>query len=319
MSTLLYHHPVCAEHDMGYGHPESPERLAAIFKTLKTPEFADLQWREAPQAAMEQLTRVHPSRYVERILAAVPRSGIYPLDGDTALSPGSGEAALRAAGAACAAVDAIMTGEADNAFCAVRPPGHHAEPNRAMGFCVFNNIAIGATHARAAYGLGKVAIIDFDVHHGNGTQTAFETQPEVMYISSHQSPLYPGTGQRHERGVGNIINLPLPPYSDAGELRYAWEHEMAPALLKFQPDFIFISAGFDAHHMDPLAQLNFTEEDYAWITEEILTIAGTCCNGRVVSTLEGGYNLTALAASVAIHIRSLMNAPTSSQSRLQTA
>ncbi len=309
MTTLLYNHPVCVEHDMGYGHPESPDRLTAIYRALKQPDFAALQWQEAPAATLEQLTRIHPQRYVDRILAAVPQHGQRALDGDTALCPRSGEAALRAAGAVCAAVDAIMAGEAHNAFCAVRPPGHHAEPSRAMGFCVFNNVAIGAVHARIAYGLGKVAIIDFDVHHGNGTQAAFEHQPEYLYISSHQSPLYPGTGQRNERGVGNIVNLPLSPHSGSEEIRHGWTSLIAPALRTFRPDFIFISAGFDAHYLDPLAELNFTEEDYDWLTWEILDSAAEFCQGRVVSTLEGGYNLAALAASAAVHVKALLEAP----------
>ena len=308
MTTLIYHHPVCSEHDMGYGHPECPARLDAILGALRTPPFADLQWREAPAATLEQLTRVHPNTYVERVLAAVPQHGLRALDPDTALSPRSGEAALRAAGAACAAVDAIMAGEAHSAFCAVRPPGHHAEPSRAMGFCVFNNVAIGAVHARAVHGLDRVAIIDFDVHHGNGTQAAFQTQPEYLYLSSHQSPLYPGTGRRTERGVGNIVNVPLAPYSGSTDFRQAWTAIMAPALREFRPDFIFVSAGFDAHEMDPLAQLELTEEDFDWITREILDLAAECCGGRVVSTLEGGYNLSALAASVALHVKAMMEA-----------
>ena len=320
MTTLLFHHPVCAEHDMGYGHPECPSRLQAIFSALQQPEFANLLWREAPEATLEQLTRIHPARYVERMLAAVPRQGIYPLDGDTSLCPHSGEAALRAAGAICAAVDTIMADEANNAFCAVRPPGHHAEPNRAMGFCVFNNVAIGAAHARARYGLERVAIVDFDVHHGNGTQAAFENQPAVMFLSSHQSPLYPGTGRRNERGVGNIINCPLSPHSGSAEIRDAWTTLMAPALRTFQPDFIFISAGFDAHRLDPLAELEFTQEDYTWLTREIASIAEEYCKGRVVSTLEGGYNLSALAASAAAHVKTLQEAPTlASGSKTQTA
>jgi acetoin utilization deacetylase AcuC-like enzyme len=311
MTTLIYHHSVCSEHDMGYGHPECPERLSAILNALKSPSLAALDWREAPAATLEQLSRVHAFSYVERILAAVPKSGLRALDADTALCPRSGEAALHAAGATCAAVDAIMAGEAHNAFCAVRPPGHHAEPARPMGFCVFNNVAIGAVHSRAVHGLGRVAIIDFDVHHGNGTQAAFATQAEYLYISSHQSPLYPGTGRRSERGVGNIINIPMPPYSGSEDLREAWAAEMKPALRNFKPDFIFISAGFDAHHLDPLAELNFTEEDYDWLTREILEIAAEFCAGRVVSTLEGGYNLKALAASAAIHVKVLLDAGSS--------
>ncbi len=306
MTTLIYYHPACAEHDMGYGHPESPQRLTAILSTLRRKEFADLQWREAPPATQEQLTRIHPQSYVDRLLAAVPQNGLRALDADTALSPQSGEAALRAAGSICAAVDAIMAGEAHNAFCAIRPPGHHAEPQRAMGFCLFNNVAIGAAHARLAHGLARAAIIDFDVHHGNGTQAAFETQAEYLYISSHQSPLYPGTGRRSERGVGNIVNVPLSPHSGSAEIRTSWNTIMAPALQDFKPDFIFISAGFDAHESDPLAELNFTEDDYGWLTEEIMKVADAHCHGRVISILEGGYNLTALAASVAVHVKTLM-------------
>jgi len=293
---------------MGYGHPECPERLTAILDALRKPEFADLQWREAPPAEQEQLTRIHPAHYVKRILDSVPQSGLYALDGDTSLSPHSGEAALRAAGAFCAAVDAVMRGEANNAFCAVRPPGHHAEPHRAMGFCLFNNVAVAAVHAQAVHGVDKVAVIDFDVHHGNGTQAAFWSQPECMYISTHQSPLYPGTGRRNERGVGNILNVPLMPYSGTAELREAWGTIIMPALNDFRPDFILISAGFDAHQMDPLAELNFTEEDYAWLTQEILDIADDCCHGRVVSGLEGGYNLKALATSAAVHVSTLLKA-----------
>jgi acetoin utilization deacetylase AcuC-like enzyme len=310
MTTLLYHHPVCAEHDMGYGHPECPERLEAILGALGKPEFAGLEWREAPAATQEQLTRVHPAQYVERVLAAVPQTGLRALDADTALSPRSGEAALRAAGAFCAAVDAVMRGEAHNAFCAVRPPGHHAEPSRAMGFCVFNNVAVGALHARAVHGLERVAVIDFDVHHGNGTQAAFWSRPECLYISTHQSPLYPGTGRRDERGMGNIINVPLAPYSGSAELREAWTTLIDPELRAFRPDFLLLSAGFDAHRMDPLAQLDFSEEDYAWLTREIVDIAADCCQGRIVSGLEGGYDLTALAASAAVHVKGLLEAAT---------
>ncbi len=320
MTTLLYHHSVCAEHDMGYGHPECPDRLEVIQQALKKSAFADLYWKEAPAVTMDQLTRAHPQRYVERVLKSVPDYGFYPLDGDTALSSSSGDAAMRAAGAVCAGVDAIMAGEASNAFCAVRPPGHHAEPSRAMGFCVFNNVVVGAFHAQVAHALERVAVIDFDVHHGNGTQTAFWSRPECLYISSHQSPLYPGTGRAEERGVGNIINFPLLPNSGSKEIRHGWNTIMGPALENFKPDFIFISAGFDAHYLDPLAQLNLTEEDYAWLTTEILDIANGCCAGRVVSTLEGGYHLSALATSAAAHVKALMNGSSASlQSSEQTA
>ena len=309
MTTLLYTHPACLEHDTGFGHPECPARLTAILNVLKTAPFAALEWRDAPPATIEQLTRIHTQGHVERILGRIPKQGHYAIDGDTIVSPQSGEAALRAAGAVCAAVDAILQGEANNAFCAIRPPGHHAEPNQAMGFCLFGNVAIGAAHARAVHGLTRVAIIDFDVHHGNGTQAAFERDPACLYISTHQAYIYPGTGRRDERGVGNIVNIPLLTNSGSADLRQAWCQDIEPALREFQPRLILISAGFDAHHLDPLAELNFNEDDYSWLTRQILAVAADCCAGRVVSALEGGYNLPALAASVAAHVGALMEAP----------
>ena len=221
----------------------------------------------------------------------------------------SGEAALRAAGALCAAVDAIMAGEAKNAFCAVRPPGHHAEPGRSMGFCLFNNVAIGAAHARAAHGLGKAAVVDFDVHHGNGTQAMFWDQAELFFASTHQMPLYPGTGSAGETGAaGNILNLPLAPLAGTIEFRRAMSESILPALRVFKPDFLFASAGFDAHADDPLANLRFQDEDYAWATRELAQVAAECCEGRLVTTLEGGYDLHALARSAALHVRALMDA-----------
>jgi acetoin utilization deacetylase AcuC-like enzyme len=306
MPTLLFTHPACLEHDPGAGHPECPDRLRAIMTALGSPAFAALGRREARRAEAEELTRVHPADYVRQVLAAVPERGRAYLDGDTALSPGSGEAALRAAGAACAAVDAVATGEAANAFCAVRPPGHHAEPMVPMGFCLFNNAAVAALHARVAHGHQRVAVIDFDVHHGNGTQAAFEQDPGLFYASTHQSPLYPGTGRASETGVGNIVNLPLPPGSDGARFRQAVTGHLLPALDAFKPDFLVISAGFDAHRADPLAQLALEEADYAWVTRELTALAGRHCGGRLVSTLEGGYDLAALAASAAAHVRELM-------------
>ncbi len=242
------------------------------------------------------------------MLAAVPERGYAGIDADTILSPGSGEAALRAAGAAVAAVDAVVAGEARNAFCAVRPPGHHAEPGRAMGFCLFNNVAIGAARARAVHGLDRVAVIDFDVHHGNGTQASFERDPSLFYASTHQSPLYPGTGARSERGVGNIVNVPLPPMAGSAEFRRGVEASILPALDAFAPDLVMVSAGFDAHRRDPLAQLMLVEEDYAWVTQRLLECAARHARGRLVSTLEGGYDLGALGASAAAHVRALMAA-----------
>jgi acetoin utilization deacetylase AcuC-like enzyme len=308
MTTLLYTHKACLEHDPGTHHPESPTRLRAVLEALAGPQFEALDRRVAPPAAIEDLLRVHPRRHIERILNAVPERGHVALDADTVLSPASGRAALHAAGAVTAAVDAVVAGEADNAFCAVRPPGHHAEPNRAMGFCLFNNAAIGALRARAAHGLERVAVVDFDVHHGNGTQTVFETDDTLFYASTHQSPLYPGTGAVGETGVGNIVNAPLRPMSGSAAFRRAFSDRVLPALDDFRPDLLLISAGFDAHRDDPLAQLMFEEEDFAWATEELVALARRHARGRVVSTLEGGYDLAALAASAAAHLRVLMAA-----------
>jgi acetoin utilization deacetylase AcuC-like enzyme len=307
MTTLLYSHPACAEHDPGATHPESPARLAAVLDALAAPEFAALVRREAPPATREQLVRVHPVSYIDAVFEAIPDTGHASLDADTTVSPGSGEAARRAAGALCAAVDAVATGAAGNSFCAVRPPGHHAEPSRPMGFCVFNNVAIGALHARGAHGYQRVAVVDFDVHHGNGTQAMFWDDPELFFGSTHQMPLYPGTGAAEERGAhGNIVNMPLAPMSGSGQFRAALNDTILPALRRFEPDFLLISAGFDAHADDPLAGLLFHEDDYAWATEELLAVAREFCGGRVVSTLEGGYNLEALAASAAAHVGALM-------------
>ena len=307
MTTLLYTHPACLEHDPGPYHPESPARLAAVLEALESPEFARLERREAPEAAIEDLVRVHPRAFIERLLAAVPESGHRGIDADTILSPASGRAALRAAGAVVAAVDAVVTGEADNAFCAVRPPGHHAEPGRAMGFCLFNNIAIGALRAREMHGLARVAVIDFDVHHGNGTQARFADDPSLLYASTHQFPLYPGTGAASETGVGNIVNVPLRPMSGSQEFRLAMTRTILPALDAFRPEMVLISAGFDAHRNDPLAQLLLEDADYTWATERLLEVARQHAGGRVVAALEGGYNLAALAASAAAHLRVLMS------------
>jgi acetoin utilization deacetylase AcuC-like enzyme len=250
----------------------------------------------------------HPASFVEAVLGTIPPAGRHELDADTLVSPGSGEAALRAAGAVVAAVDAVVGGKAKNAFCAVRPPGHHAEAAQAMGFCIFNNIAIGALHARVAHGLARVAVIDFDVHHGNGTQHLFERDPSLFYASTHQWPLYPGTGAAEERGVGNVVNAPLPSHSGSVEFRAAFERKILPALDRFAPELVLISAGFDAHQDDPLASLMLTEDDYAWVTAALAEVARTHAKGRIVSALEGGYDLRALAASAAVHVRALMDA-----------
>jgi acetoin utilization deacetylase AcuC-like enzyme len=307
MDTLLFTHPACIGHDTGPGHPERPDRLRAVLTTLENESFALLQRREAPEATIEQIARAHPEGFVRRLLAAVPSEGLQPIDADTVLSPGSGAAALRAAGAGGAAVDAVLAGEARNAFCAVRPPGHHAETARAMGFCLFNSVAIAAMHARLAHGLGRIAVVDFDVHHGNGTQDIFWSEPDLFYASTHQSPLYPGTGSEDETGVaGNILNAPLPPMSGGVEFRRAMERIVLPAVDSFAPELLLISAGFDGHARDPLAHLELHEADFAWATQELMRLADRHCGGRIVSTLEGGYDLRALALSTAAHVHTLM-------------
>lgn len=305
--ALLITHEACARHDTGHWHPESPARLAAVLKALDNADFAGLAWREAPRATAAQLALAHPEAFVERALAAVPETGYVGLDGDTILSPGSGEAALRAAGAVIAGVDAVMAGEASSAFCAVRPPGHHAEPEVAMGFCMFNNVGVGALHARAAHGLRRIAVVDFDVHHGNGSQALFWDDGEAFFASSHQSPLYPGSGASEERGAhGQIVNAPLPPGAGGEHFRAAWSGALLPALDRFKPELILVSAGFDAHREDPLANLELVEADYHWITLELRRLARRHCGGRLVSTLEGGYHLEALGASAAAHVQALM-------------
>ncbi|MFI4988515.1 MAG: histone deacetylase family protein [Alphaproteobacteria bacterium] len=307
MSTLLYSHAAFLAHDTGPHHPERAERLRAIHAALESEAFHLLERREAPRAEKAQIARIHTAQYIDWVFSQIPKEGWTGLDADTIVSPGSGEAALRAAGAVCAAVDAVVAGEALNAFCAVRPPGHHAEPGQAMGFCIFNNVAIGAAHARAVHGLERVAVVDFDVHHGNGTQAAFEKDPNLFYASTHQWPLYPGTGQPHERGVAdNIVNVPLAPFSGSVEFRAAVEAQVLPALDAFKPELVIVSAGFDAHLRDPLASLSLVEEDYAWITRKLLEIADRHAKRRVVSSLEGGYDLRALAKSVAAHVDVLM-------------
>ncbi|MBM3582376.1 MAG: histone deacetylase family protein [Alphaproteobacteria bacterium] len=309
MTTIVFTHPACIEHDPGDYHPERPDRLRAVLAALKEEGFETLVWREAPKAMREQIERVHDRDYVEQILASVPKRGHLHLDPDTVMSPASGEAALRAAGAACAAVDAVMRGEAKNAFCAVRPPGHHAESGQAMGFCLFNNVAVAALQARAVHGLKRVAVIDFDVHHGNGTQHSFERDADLFYGSSHQWPAYPGTGHTDEIGVAdNVSNLPLPPGAGSAEFREGYRRTILPALRRFAPEFLIISAGFDAHARDPLAQMRLGADDYAWVTEELLAIAEASAKGRVISCLEGGYDLEALAESSAAHVREMMGA-----------
>ena len=304
MSLLFYTHEVALRHDAGPGHPESPVRLQAILRAVDEADIAGLARREAPEATLEQVQRVHPARYTSRMLEAVPESGYVRVDADTVLNPFSGEAALRAAGAACAAVDAVMAGEALRAFSAMRPPGHHAEAMEAMGFCIFNNVAVGAMQARAVHKLSRLAIFDFDVHHGNGTQNTFYDDPDTLYLSTHQSPLYPGTGLSSERGIkGNILNRPLPPGTGGPTWRRVVERDILPAIDAWRPQLLFISAGFDAHADDPLASMALVEDDFAWVTRELCALAERHCGGRVVSVLEGGYDPSALARSTVAHLQ----------------
>lgn len=309
MSTLIFTHPSYEHHDTGPGHPECPERIRTVWQTLDQDPFNTLERREAGEASVEQLCGVHERGYVDEVLGSVPKEGLARLDPDTVLSPGSRPAILRAAGAVCEAVDAVVAGEADNAFCAIRPCGHHAEPARAMGFCSFNNIAVGAAHALKTHGLRRVAVVDFDVHHGNGTQAAADNEPNLLFASTHQWPFYPGTGPREERGRhGNVVNAPLSAGAGSSEFRSAISDLVLPAVEEFDPDLLFISAGFDAHARDPLAQLELSDDDFAWATRELLALAQRCCGGRVVSALEGGYDMTGLADSCAAHVRELMQA-----------
>ena len=311
MTTLLITHPCFVDHDTGPGHPERPDRMRAIDKVLAHDVFKDLKREEAPlrDDVEEQIKLAHPAAYLEKIRTVAAGRVSHPmhLDPDTVISAGSWEAALRAVGAGLHAVDAVMAGNAANAFCQVRPPGHHAEDDRAMGFCLFSNAAIASHYARAKHGLERVAVVDFDVHHGNGTQDIFWSDKDLFYGSTHQMPLFPGTGAVTETGVGNVFNAPLRA-NDGGEaFREAFESRILPALHDFGPDLVVISAGFDAHEADPLANLRLVEADFMWATEKIAAVAATHSNGRVVSMLEGGYDLTALARSVAVHVKTLMD------------
>lgn len=308
MTVALFTHPACLEHDTGPFHPESPDRLRAVIKALEHPDFVPLLRELAPEATDEQLALAHPADYVAAVLAIRPAPGeSVHLDGDTLMSAGSADAIRRTVGASIAAVDAVMEGWARAAFAAVRPPGHHAERAKPMGFCLFNGAAIAALHARARWGLKRVAVVDFDVHHGNGTQDIFEADPDLFYLSSHQSPCYPGTGRASERGVAdNVLNLPLPPGTTGMDFRRAWERVGLPALDAWAPELIIVSAGFDAHKADPLADLRLETEDFGWITDRLMALADKHCGSRIVSVMEGGYDLAALAASAALHVRRLM-------------
>lgn len=307
MATALFTHSGFDAHVTPEGHPERVARLQAIRAALAGSEFDALDRREAPIAERAELLRVHPEDYVAQIEAAIPEAGAVALDADTFVSPGSLDAALRAVGGAVAAVDAVLEGRVANAFVAGRPPGHHAETATPMGFCLFGNAAIAAKRALDHHGLSRVAVVDFDVHHGNGTQDLLWSEARTLFVSSHQMPLWPGTGAPQETGAfDNVINVPLAPMTGGAEMRRAYDREVWPALEDFAPELVIVSAGFDAHAADPLANLNWTEADFAWLTGRICDLADRHAGGRVVSTLEGGYDLKALAASVAAHVKVLM-------------
>lgn len=308
MTTLLITHRDCLLHDTGKEHPERPDRLRAVLHALDEQSHPELIREDAPLAEDEEILLVHDAGYLDSLRQRAPQSGLVALDPDTWMSPGSMNAALRAAGAAVRAVDAVMKNEAGNAFCAVRPPGHHAEPDKAMGFCLLSNAAIAAKYALHKYGLQKVAVVDFDVHHGNGTQAAFDKDARLFYASSHQFPFYPGSGSATETGVGNIVNIPLPEGTDSATFRDRISGIMLPALSAFAPELMIISAGFDAHCKDPLAQINLSGDDYSWITGKLLEIARQSAKGRVVSVLEGGYDLDGLADGVTNHVNALIEA-----------
>ncbi|MGC1693873.1 MAG: histone deacetylase family protein [Pseudolabrys sp.] len=307
MSTLLLSHPACLDHLTPAGHPERPDRLRAIEQALEDERFHLLAREQAPEAPLDIVALAHPMEYVEAIRDASPVEGRVQLDADTSMSPGSFEAALRGAGGAMRAVDEVMNQKSANAFVAVRPPGHHAETARPMGFCLFNNVAIAARYAQERYGVERAAIVDFDVHHGNGSQDIFWADKSVMYCSTHEMPLYPGTGSVSERGEHNtIVNAPLSAGDGGDAFREAFETVILPRLRAFKPEFLVLSAGFDAHTRDPLANLNLVEADFTWVTKKLMDIANDNAQGRIVSVLEGGYDLEGLSRSVAAHVTALM-------------
>ena len=307
LTTLLVSHPAFLDHQTPSGHPERSDRIRVINDKLKGHRFEALQRDEAPEADQVMLERCHPPAYIQAIKESCPASGIARLDADTWLSPGSWEAMLRGAGAATHAVDQVMSGRVRNAFAAIRPPGHHAERQTAMGFCFFNNAAIAARHAQAVHGIERVAIIDWDVHHGNGTQDIFWSDPSVLYVSTHEMPLYPGTGAADETGAfGTILNVPMQAGDGSEAFRAAFDDVVLPRLHEFRPDFLIISAGFDAHRDDPLGNLQLDEADFAWATLQLMALADVHAQGRIVSVLEGGYDLQGLALSVAAHVEALM-------------
>jgi acetoin utilization deacetylase AcuC-like enzyme len=309
MSTLLISHPAFLEHLTPLGHPERPDRLRAIERALEAEKFQTLARSQAPLASLETVALCHPMEYIVAVREAAPREGLIHLDADTAMSPGTFEAALRAAGGAIHAVDEVLSKKAANAFVAARPPGHHAETARPMGFCLFDNAAIAARYSQQRYGIASAAIIDFDVHHGNGSQEIFWSDKTVMYCSTHQMPLFPGTGAVGETGDHNtIVNAPLRPGDGGAAFRAAFETRILPRLGEFKPELVIISAGFDAHMRDPLANINLAEADFIWATQKIMDLADGCAGGRIISLLEGGYDLQALGNSVAAHVATLMHA-----------
>ncbi len=303
MSTIIIQHDDCLRHNPGPKHPESAQRVKAVLGGIEG--LKGLEMLPAPRATLAQITRVHPAEFWADLTAKEPTEGIFTIDPDTFLNNGSIDATLRASGALCFAIDQILAGKAQRAFCAVRPPGHHSEAATAMGFCLLNHVAIGAMHALEHADIKRIAIVDFDVHHGNGTQAVFENNPDVLFVSSHQLPLYPGTGRVEETGCGNILNLPLAPGDGSKAFRRIWSRLGLPAIHSFAPDLILISAGFDAHQRDPLGQVELQDADYHWITQQVCDLATDSCQGRVASVLEGGYDLHALASSSRAHVQAL--------------
>ncbi|MGB7286728.1 MAG: histone deacetylase family protein [Salaquimonas sp.] len=306
MTTHLYHHAICLEHVNSPGHPERPDRLRAIEAALSDPHFDALIRIEAPEADVDSFSLAHPGAHVKRIASLIPTEGLARIDADTSACPQTWNAVKRAVGAALAGVDDVFTGKADNVFASVRPPGHHAEKTMAMGFCLINSIAVAARYAQKQYGAERVAIVDFDVHHGNGTQDIFYDDPTVLFASSHQMPLYPGSGALNETGTGNIFNAPLRNGDDGSAFKEAFRNRILPAVDNFAPDLILISAGFDAHRLDPLAGLNLEAEDFDWATGKLMELSTKHCDNRLVSLLEGGYDLQGLAESTAAHVNRLM-------------
>jgi acetoin utilization deacetylase AcuC-like enzyme len=307
MTTLLFSHPACLDHLTPPGHPERPDRMRAVAQVLGESRFDRLVREEAPEGTLDLVRLCHDEHYVEELRRIAPDKGLIYLDGDTSMSPGTWEAVMRGVGGAVAATDAVMSGTSDNAFVAMRPPGHHAETNKPMGFCFFDHAAIAARHAQRKYGIARAAVVDFDVHHGNGTQEIFWADPTLMYCSTHQMPLFPGTGATGERGEHDtIVNAPLAPNDGAAKFRAAFDNLILPQLQKFAPELIIISAGFDAHRRDPLANINLDAEDFGWVTRKLMDVADKSAGGRIVSVLEGGYDLQGLKESVAAHVTALL-------------